>query len=1063
MAESNDFQFERLYVGVLVDSNKHTSASPGVLARTANVTAEHVAECLRVGRLSAPGPRESTDEMPGALGLFRGEQTDFILVKAQRNDAGLAQLLYIMLPASALRALGGNVLAFRQLALMEMPSFRVVKHNLQPFTLPQSEAPNAEEQARSLNDLLLYCQDSFTNVEGILAGLVQGKPIAITNSPPDVEKRLKFVQGLLSFLPVPARVGITFATQVQDPAAVPAQIKFLSGEATPADHLIYDWGNGKLCTDPPEDSYSHYMIAQLRLDTELVVQQTVELSRTAVWRARHRENLGRALGWVSRRAAIDRAVGNNQPADPETVAAILREDPTLSDEMRVAYTRHLLAFSLALDSLQTVDAVPTVCVSNDAVARSVVDYVQNMMENGQARIVFFLLERWLLRIPEASALGWHRLLHQAARHHLDELLAEDNDTQALEFLEYVQTMQPALRMHETTPHLVRTALPRARGNERLARAIYLMAVESMPAGDLYRLLNVKEFRTQLPAPLRTALTYLQTEPRHPAPPQVLDKGARAFGDGHRMLVLARLVEWAMYLRRPELVDTAALQALLVMAQSHQAARFIPLIEQVLEEFSQISIIQVLAPPGPRILVQLLLQIGDYEGAMDQLEFYQNTVYGLNRLKEFTQVAKDVFRFTPLKHDGITAALEYLEGSQIRPEPRAMIYVGALVNCEWQEDQDYAARRLTTMIFNDNHLIGTVGPEFVLKLLEYHARARSALDTLRVAAALIDYTQNMETEGAVLIVRMWPSISWSDDVTEAAHELLRRFLRSAPEREVPTLIAYFEDELGTEIGHALQATALMREMMGPVDLMELAQEIQLAAAMFTDVAAVYHTDKEIPPVHRLKRDLDSMTGGLSEQDRNQVADNLHNIMRQVFELGRDRARKRGRTTTDEQVVEGKVMPQSGLELLLFMGGHFVRPLHRLLPLDLTRESMAHVFGDRSAAMFLRETSAVTRLLGSLQATFPENSTHEMTPEALRSEIDSLWNSLSLYNQRRIQEDLATDCQQLAQVIALIADEGNERILADSGQGRQLENGTRQPRKALEALRWIQGYFARKHRR
>ena len=138
----------------------------------------------------------------------------------------------------------------------------------------------------------------------------------------------------------------------------------------------------------------------------------------------HRENLARALAWVSRRAAIDQAVQNNQPADRDTVAAVLREDPTLSDDLRLAYARHLLSFSLALNEPESADVIPAVCVTSPAIAQAIADQLRAASENDQAPIVYDLLERWLLRIPEASALQWHTLLHAAAKQVLKELLTQ---------------------------------------------------------------------------------------------------------------------------------------------------------------------------------------------------------------------------------------------------------------------------------------------------------------------------------------------------------------------------------------------------------------------------------------------------------------------------------------------------------------------------------------------------------------------------------------------------------------------------------------------------------------
>lgn len=1058
MAELPELRLERFYYGHLIDQHNRKSATPGVIARTPGCSPECVTECLRVAKLVPPRPPETSDEMPGALGLFRGETSDFILVKAQQNAAGIAQVLYAPTSAALLRHLAGNVLVFQSFAMTGMPTFAHPKHDLQPLDFAQAASLSPDIQTNALLKLLLFCQDSFKTLEGILAGLVQGWPLAVVNSPPSLEKRLLFVQGLLSLLPQPARIGITFATHVAQPDQVQVQIKFTSQSTPPDRHMVYDWGAGNLLTSPPDDSYSRYMVAQLRLDPSLVIEQTAELSRTTVWRAQHRDNLDRALAWVSRRGALDQTVRDGQPADRQLVADVLHQDPTLSDDLRLAYTRHLLAFALALDEPASADVVPAVAATHPEIARAITEQLRAALTE-HAPTVYALLERWLLRVPEAADLGWQTLLHAAGRHYIGELIRQKQHQNVLAMLKHIQNARPVLGWKKAMSHLIITAQPAAHSNPELANMLFLLAIKTMPAGELHRLLGDKAFTTHLPPATQTALLYLEPEPRHPAPPHVLADGARVFTGGHRMWVLARLVEWAMYLQRTELVDTAALQALLVMAQSPQADQFEPLIRHILDDFSVASNIAVLTPPGPRILVQLMLLAGDYDQAIGMLEFYQTSLFGVERLAEFNQLVGEVFLKTPLEPAQLGKALNYLEGSQVRPEPRAAIYANALHNRQWAPNQEHAARRLTTLIFNDNNLIGVIGHEDVLKLLEFYANTRNALDALRVGAALVEHTLRMGMEGAVLIMRMWPSLTWNSEMVEAALELLRRFLRGAPLDEVPALIAYFEDELGAETAEMFRATYLLRLIMDGDDLLHFAEEIHIAASLLQDITAAYHAGKELPPNHRLRRDLDTMTGGLSNQDREQVASNLLTIMHLVFETGQATARRRGRQGADPRLIQGQTAPQDGAEFLLFCGAHFAG--HQAHALDLERESMAHVFGNRSAAMFLRETTSIARLLTGLQAAFPPDAPPHIAPGALAAELDSLWNSLSLYNQRQIHDQLAHGCQQLGEVIALMASEASDRVLSDGGLGRQLETGQRQPRKALEALRWVHGYFARRH--
>ena len=115
------------------------------------------------------------------------------------------------------------------------------------------------------------------------------------------------------------------------------------------------------------------------------------------------------------------------------------------------------------------------------------------------------------------------------------------------------------------------------------------------------------------------------------------------------------------------------------------------------------------------------------------------------------------------------------------------------------------------------------------------------------------------------------------------------------------------------------------------------------------------------------------------------------------------------------------------------------------------------------MLLRESTVIARLLRGLQTAFRELGNARPSARALRAELNSLWDTLSLYNKRRYQSELAEDSQHLAAVLGLMAKEANERALGNGGPARQLETGKREPQNALEALRWVHGYFARKHSR
>ena len=103
-----------------------------------------------------------------------------------------------------------------------------------------------------------------------------------------------------------------------------------------------------------------------------------------------------------------------------------------------------------------------------------------------------------------------------------------------------------------------------------------------------------------------------------------------------------------------------------------------------------------------------------------------------------------------------------------------------------------------------------------------------------------------------------------------------------------------------------------------------------------------------------------------------------------------------------------------------------------------------------------------LLDGLQTAYRSPRATDVTAEALRSELEA-----------RVARSLPTSGasrRSSRRLPALwprswrwITNQANDRVLTSHGLIHQLESGQRQPRSALEALRWIHGYFARKHTR
>lgn len=1055
MSQERTYQIERFYFGNLIQ-NGEPVGKPGIIGSSAGVKIEQVQECLRIARVKPPDISQTTPEMPSALGYFRSASGDYIVVKSQRTPEGFPQLLYLLVPEAALRWLVGNYTLFESLGYQEMRIFEQPAPNMPPLILEDPHPLPDEDQINLLYDLFYFCGDNIKNIEGILAALIHRKPIAILNSPPVLQTRITMIEGLLALLPAPARVGMTWVTQTPFATDTAAQLSFVSSPKNVDDFLVYDWEARQIIGEAPKDPYSKFIAAQLRLDAALVLETTISIARTAVWRAMRKESLADALHFASRRAAIDSAVMNNQPADRETVAAILRQDPTLSDEMRLAYAEHLLAFTLALgDGLEHSYVIPVVGASDRPVAEMAYNKLRSVAEGNNPLQVIDIIESWLTNVPQASVIPWNQVAYIAAVNHLDDLLQEGKTSAVIDFLKRTQSMNRALHMENAVPQMIGIAQPTAAYDAELANAIFLLALEYLVVQDIQHLLDDAQFVGQLPQHVQHALFFLQPQPRANPPADLLLGAAADFEAQYRMLVIGRLAELAVFLERENLIDTRILEGLLRASQSGYAARFAGLMQHLADKYSHPRMLQELDAKALELLPHLYFSIQRHEMGIRLLEHYQNKIYGAERLPEFVDLMGHVFLKTSLPLETLEQVFALMEHSKLRPEPRTRAYTAVLIAAEWGYAYKNLARRLTIMLYNDPILIEAIGIENTLELLAYHIAAKDRVSIMETSTVLLEVALSMGKKGVNLVMKIGEMLLPNAEMEETGVDVLRQYIRMADSDYAAQLPAYFQKQFGGNTGKKLQATYVLRLALGGQSLMEFAEALDLTAALLVDLAIPYHETKEIPPKHRIRRSLDSMTGGLDDSGWAVVGKNIAFLARTVFELGR---RQVGQSRELENaLMRNQSVPLTPLDFLTFMGGRYANAKHAAL--NLEKEEMAHVFGNRSAAMLLQETNLAVSFLSNLMQAFPLDRPPRIELAAFNEEMDNLWKALSLYNQRQIQPTLATESQYLTQVITRMAGRVKENIF----KNKRLYTGEHEPENTIEALLWISGYFNRTHLR
>lgn len=1041
------YALEHFYYGQVTAQRalQPLAASPGV---SAEIVADAVACALIPPIAGSP---------VGSWALVRGRSAvPFVLVQAQITPNNLTMMHFIILTPDVLRSASGNLGNLLTLVEPQMPTFEAPGKRLPPIALAEVAAPSNAQQVDDILDLMTFTRNRMPLIEQLLSAIVQGIPLVVQAAPPELETRIKFIQGLLALLPPSARFGVTFATHTMDYTAVDTQIRFHAGERLSRQMLVFHWERAKTGGNVVMDDYSHYITSQLRLDAELVAQQTLALTNVAAWRIRRGETLAQAMGYGATRLRLDESILNNQPVEVADVSRVLAEDPTLSDDLKIAYTRHLLAFALALGDMGYADPIAVTLRQQPELEIAVQNQFIEAVNDGQAGIVYDALDKWMGNPLGPVGMKWVELTHRAALTHLDSLVAARDVGGLNTFLEQIHHAEPGLEISRIVPKIVEKTLPLAMLDSDLNMTIFLLAVNYLDSDLLRRMVISSKFTAQLPSAFVRLVPYLTGQDAGIAPPGIVLGAAETFGEGWQNLILIRMSEMAVRAGRPDLIDTPELSSMIGLIQTAWGAQYSQTLAWIASNMSTDEVLERLEPPGPTYILQLLLAFGAYAELATEMTHQARMLYPGDRQGEYINTVRRLFAETYVQTEFVPAALEAVTRGGIRSVPLAMAYIGALEGHEWSSALDPVADSVTQMMFENPSMLEFIPPQAMIALLRFHIKRKDVNKTIKVAGLLPAIATREGERGVNLIGRMYKLLDWDDRVRLAALELLRRYVRQSDDEIARRAVAAFGREFGVGVQQAMEATIALKWLLDGMNLYEYAQMLHRAAEFLHDTAAAYSDKTRLPTSGAVLGNLNSMPGNLSDEECNTVATDCIGLGRVTLVLG-DHARQtrpRDAERFVDMLLVGQVAPVTPLDAFWAMGGYLTKG--KRYPLRMERV-LKHPLGERDIRALRDDLNITNHLLRAALRAFPPDKKLTISVESIRGAMDSLWGEVPLAQQREIVRDLAIDLQRIAALPAIIAADGNVKALEDGSMARKLEEGKQQPKNTLELYRYVAGFF------
>ncbi|MFW5692233.1 MAG: hypothetical protein ACOCX3_02655 [Chloroflexota bacterium] len=1046
------FLLEHFYHGQIVRGGK-PQGEPCLLAASEGVTSQIVEHALQ--RITLPPLIRSTG---GAWALVRGRsrQIPFIAVQSQQGSAGEFIAHYVLLPSDVLKAFGGNLDALRVLVQGALPQFERLDQRIRLLEVSTGTPRTVDDQVEDILELMTTAKNRTALIEPMLAAIVQGVQLIVQGAPPMLDQRVRFIQGLLALLPPSARFGVTFATHSLPSTDTDVQIRFYSDDLPPEGTAVFNWAEGRLTGADVSDDYSRYIIAQLRLDAELVIQRNMAMASIAGWRLNVGDKLADSLAYASMRLRLDEALRNNQPVSKDEVSRILREDPTLSPDLQVLYALHLIRFSLAMEDMEHAAPIAVLLRDNPDLDRAVYEQMRAALDDDLAWLLYEPLLTWMNNPLGPQGGHWIQLTHRAVLDYL-AILAEDEDMQEARLLfDELRRVGPALHLEELTPQLTRIALPLAAQDPSVAQEVLLLAFRYLPGESLDQLLRIERFRAQLDPALLKAWAVVEGQGSGTA--EVLTHAARRFGETWEAVVLLRLSNRAQQTGRHELLYPPVTDMLYDIARTDEIGEYRSQVYNIVRELERHALAQI-PQPGPKRLLQIHLVMSDYAELARQM-LMQLRLYSTEDQEDYLRMIGEVFAEAPVPIAQLADMLREINEAGVRSVPLIVATISAIQGHLGAPEVDPIADRLALQLEDEQHLIDVVPTKAVLGLMRHYALRNNTTGMFRLATLVPRAVLLSRDDHTDMLTGIYKEVVEDPRARQTALHMLRTYVRMSEPGRTQRIISALVKEAGSSVQRPLQVTVMIRDVMGGGDLPAYAERVATSIDLLLQLAALYVDQKQMPTTNVLLNDLSSIpgVGGLSRDDHRRLVADIRAIGEIIITLGKQFQSRRSGSQHADQVATGRTEPVSAVDVLYMMGGALAEG-HRY-SLEVEAYTGAYPFARLSFSELVQGIQATAQILTGIDSTFDYEKRLPLTARDIAEEVRSMVRALPADSQpQALTRSLARDLQNFADLVIQTYDAGDIKAFENSSLARRIDAEKHRPRSLLELLRFLSGYYGK----
>jgi len=879
--------------------------SSGLLAISQNLTPEEAAalrDCVSV---------DVSPQSPYAVGIFdaagnaSGISDMFILARAHNGEHSITH--YVLLPRLALQAMAGSIKSL--IEILEEPTLidfmqQDTPQLLKPLDLPPTLTWTADKRLLLFNKMLadpIY--GDMQIILKMLGAALDERGLLIYGFSSDAEARLDLVQGLMMLLPAPARLEITFSTNV---VTFPTSARIIFTETNIlTDRWIVDFKAGINLPDTLLDSpYMRSLVALWQGD---IKSFTAELRSMDLMAATLMpgKSLQDGLAQVAERYLLDVQVLSDHTVAIEQIKAVIKGDAPPAGALLGRYAERLLYHALQERDTEAAEMVARAMDEDAELDQLLNQVLTNALETEPDSVYLFIRthlsqkmnERWLPRLQTAAVVSLRVAINDG-----------DGET-LISWMKLIAREPAAYQLGEVLQEGLLAAQKRTYDDGDLGYQLLMLASKRLPA-SLEMLLDDLSLVAALPYPLGPALR---------------EHNPEAFTTS---LALGR--EIALALLHQAVRDHISAVITLTNIDFLWTLSTDGVVNTVPDYLQPSHILTQLATDGSSWLMpealERLLTLAIIAG---QIDLFRLLVAQLAQHEALFPLLTAALQNSALPPDQVLNVVGQVMGDEtITPQQAVNTYLRLIANRAWHKNMLPLIEQVARLIHQNQAPM--LQPEILWRMLQTATETKSETIARPAGKRLIALIEALPEDTSLTenLLRLWEGVQWSATTRLYLITHWRDWIHTQPTIRLQALEKTLDGKRVLEEVHAIaQTTLAVRKMLGKRSLEDFADAIGTTYTILQTISDSFDRDGrqaiafDQPTV---RAELDSRQSELTPDERKVLAKNLKELAQIVILMADSRSKAAfGRRGDDIErgLLKGDQQPQSAIDTIKWLSGYF----------------------------------------------------------------------------------------------------------------------------------------------